>query len=180
MKTLLFNGTHFVLVMQKKFLYIMLYNILALLLFIVPIQCFGQEVVATQGETLIGPNGGLEYTVGEVVISTISNGDNTLTQGFHQTKTGFIFLKIIESNPEIIVSIYPNPVIEVLNIETNLYKNTIFTLYNAKGKVIIEKELTSITTSLDVTKLATGGYFIFFRNDELKINVKTHIIIKPL
>ena len=54
--------------------------------------------------------------------------------------------------------------IEVLNIETNLYKNTIFTLYNAKGKVIIEKELTSITTSLDVTKLATGGYFIVFRN----------------
>lgn len=134
-----------------------------------------QVVISSQGQTINGSNGSLQYTVGEVIISTISNGENGLTQGFHQTKWT---LEVLDSVPDINVSIYPNPASEVLNIETTLYENTIFTLYDAKGRVVIEEELTSIKTAVNVAHLARGGYFLVFRNEALKLSVKTHKIIK--
>jgi len=136
-----------------------------------------QEVISSQGGIQSNSTISLEYTIGETVINTIENGSNTLTQGFHQTKWT---LEVIDIYPDISVSIYPNPATEVLYIETSLYKNTIYTLSDASGRIVKEAELLSELTIVEISQFAEGGYFLVFRNDELKLDIKTHKIIKSL
>ena len=44
-----------------------------------------QEVVATQGDTYSNAIANIDFTIGEVIIDTGTDGTNDLTQGFHQT-----------------------------------------------------------------------------------------------
>lgn len=139
---------------------------------------FSQQVIGTQGETQMGANGSLEYTIGEVVINTISNGSNDLTQGFHQTR--WDITPFNDPTPDFEVIIYPNPVTDQLNIQTNLYKDVTYSLYDESGKVIIESILESELTSVPVDYLSGGVYFLALRNDKLKLSIKTFKIIKSL
>ena len=43
-----------------------------------------QEVIATQGNSSSNSSAILDYTIGEVVIITGTDGKNDVTQGFHQ------------------------------------------------------------------------------------------------
>lgn len=43
-----------------------------------------QEVISTQGDSYTNSNGTIDFTIGETVINTFTNGNTTLTQGFHQ------------------------------------------------------------------------------------------------
>ena len=76
--------------------------------------CFAQqsspEVVNSTGSSITDGTLVLEYSIGEIAITTISSGDNFLTQGFLQGEedllTG-IFSPDVSSNIE--VATYPNP-----------------------------------------------------------------------
>ena len=52
-----------------------------------------QEVVSTQGDSYSNTSGSIDFTVGEVVINTGTDGTNDLTQGFHQTNWNFVGLE---------------------------------------------------------------------------------------
>ena len=151
-----------------------------LLLLFTTIQLFAfcQEVIATQGETQVGANGSLEYTIGEVVINTISGGTNDLTQGFHQPMWEIV--PIDNPYPEIEVTIYPNPMTEQLNIETLAYEGLTFSLYDDRGRLIAENVLESQLTTIQVDALAKGAYFLTLRNESQKLSIKTFKIIKSL
>lgn len=47
-------------------------------------QTIERTVVGASGTTLSNVNASLDFTVGELVVATSSNGNNTLTQGFQQ------------------------------------------------------------------------------------------------
>ncbi|WP_299104289.1 hypothetical protein [uncultured Tenacibaculum sp.] len=47
-------------------------------------QTLERTVIGTSGTTLSNANASLDFTVGELVVATSSNGNNTLTQGFQQ------------------------------------------------------------------------------------------------
>jgi hypothetical protein len=44
-----------------------------------------QEVVSAQGDSYSNTSGSIDFTIGEVVINTGTDGNNDITQGFHQT-----------------------------------------------------------------------------------------------
>ena len=74
-----------------------------------------QEAVSTAGNHGKTTSGSLSWTVGEPVIKTITDGTNTLTQGFQQSRltiTAISDLKI----PGIELSVYPNPTNNFLSI----------------------------------------------------------------
>ena len=50
------------------------------------IAVHAQELVSTAGSYGETSSGSLSWTIGEPVIETITNGTNTLTQGFQQSK----------------------------------------------------------------------------------------------
>ncbi|WP_415372298.1 hypothetical protein [Patiriisocius sp. Uisw_047] len=55
-------------------------------------QSIEREVVASAGETISNGAVSLDFTVGELAVSDISNGDVVLQQGFHQTRR--LYLKL--------------------------------------------------------------------------------------
>ena len=73
-----------------------------------------QEVVATQGGSYSSSSANIDFTIGEVIIDTGTDGTNDLTQGFHQTNWNFVGLEDFAPNYE--ATIFPNPTEDVLNI----------------------------------------------------------------
>lgn len=66
---------------------IMKKNIFILVLFIatsLSSQTLERTVIGSSGKTLNSANASLDFTIGELVITTSSNGNIVLTQGFHQ------------------------------------------------------------------------------------------------
>ena len=76
-----------------------------------------QEVVSTQGDSYSNASGSIDFTIGEVVINTGTDGTNDLTQGFHQTNWNFLGVEDFAPSYEAII--YPNPTSDVLNIITS-------------------------------------------------------------
>jgi hypothetical protein len=120
------------------------------------ISLSAQEVVSSQGETYSNANGSIDFTVGEVIINTGSNGTNDLTQGFHQTNWNF--LGVEDFAPDYQATIFPNPTQDVLNIKTSVFENVTYTLYDAQGKLVMQNILSAEQTPIQVSQLAPGSY----------------------
>ena len=135
-----------------------------------------QEVIATQGDSYSNTSTQIDFTIGEIIINTGTNGTNELTQGFHQTNWNFVGLE--NHAPDYEASIFPNPTSDILNIKTSTFENVTYTLYNTKGKLILQGKLTADQTPIRVGQLATGKYSLILgsKNQKLKTFklVKTH------
>lgn len=129
-----------------------------LIIFVLTYACFAtaQEVVSTQGNSYSNGVGSIDYTIGEVVIITGTDGTNDITQGFHQTNWNFVGL--IDNDPEYQVSIFPNPTSEVINIKTTVFEDVTYSLFDASGKLIVEDKLSADQTTIKVDELAPGNY----------------------
>ena len=66
-----------------------------------------QEVVSTQGDSYSNTSGSIDFTLGEVIIATGTDGTNNITQGFHQTNWNFLGVEDFSPNYEAII--FPNP-----------------------------------------------------------------------
>ena len=63
----------------------MLKNTLLFFLLLTSVCVSAQEVIATQGGSYTSASANIDFTIGEVIINTVTDGTNYLTQGFHQT-----------------------------------------------------------------------------------------------
>jgi hypothetical protein len=115
-----------------------------------------QEVISSQGETYSNVNGSIDFTVGEVIINTGTDGTNELTQGFHQTNWNF--LGVEDFAPDYQATIFPNPTQDVLNIKTSVFENVTYMLYDAQGKLVMQNILSAEQTPIQVSQLAPGAY----------------------
>jgi hypothetical protein len=125
-----------------------------------------QEVVSTQGDSYSNSNAGIEFTIGEVIINTGTDGSHDLTQGFHQTNWNF--LGVEDFAPDYEASIFPNPTSDVLNIKTSSFENVTYTLYDAQGKLVLQSILAAEVTPIQVSHLAPGAYSLQLTFEEGK------------
>ena len=149
-------------------------NTLVLFLFFSSLAVSAQEVVATQGESYSNASASIDFTIGEVIINTGTDGTNDLTQGFHQTNWNFLGLEDFAPNYEAIS--FPNPTQEVLNIRTSMFENVTYTLYDAQGKLVMQNILSAEQTPIQVGQLAPGSYSLTLNNETQ--NLKTFKLIK--
>lgn len=133
-----------------------------------------QEVISTQGESYSTANGNIDFTIGEVIISTGTNGTNTLTQGFHQTNWNFVGLE--DHSPGYQVSIFPNPSSDVLNIQAEMFENVSYRLYDAQGKLVLQDLLSAELTPIRVIDLPVGSYSLTLTSE--REILKTFKLIK--
>lgn len=153
---------------------IMKKNTLVLFSFFVSIAVTAQEVVATQGESYSNASANIDFTIGEVIIDTGTDGTNDLTQGFHQTNWNF--LGVEDFAPDYEASIFPNPTSDVLNIRTSSFENVTYTLYDAQGKLVMQNILSAEQTPIQVSQLDPGSYSLTLNNETQ--NLKTFKLIK--
>jgi hypothetical protein len=138
------------------------------------ISVSAQEVVSTQGDTYSNASGNIDFTIGEVIVNTGTDGTNDLTQGFHQTNWNFVGLE--DHSPSYEATIYPNPTSEVLNIRTSTFVNVTYTLYDAQGKLVMQDMLFAEQTPIQVSQLAPGSYSLTLNNAIQ--NLKTFKLVK--
>ena len=133
-----------------------------------------QEVVSTQGDSYSNASGSIDFTIGEVVINTGTDGTNDLTQGFHQTNWNFLGVEDFAPSYEAII--FPNPTEDVLNIRASTFENVTYTLYDAQGKLVMQDVLSAEQTPIQVSQLAPGNYSLTLNNQTQ--NLKTFKLIK--
>ena len=138
------------------------------------INLFSQDVISSQGDSYTDSSASIDFTIGEVVTFTGSTIENNITQGFHQTNWSFVSVQDHVQDYQAII--YPNPTEDFLNIQTSLYQDVNYLLYDEMGKLILQGNLSSEKTSLDVSKIATGRYSLTLINS--KEALKTFNIIK--
>lgn len=116
----------------------------------------GQEVLSSQGESYSNASANMDFTIGEVIINTGTDGTNVITQGFHQTNWNFAGLE--DHAPDYEATIFPNPTEDVLTIRTSTFDNVMYTLYDAQGKLVMQNILSAEQTPIQVSQLAPGAY----------------------
>lgn len=150
-------------------------------------QSVERHVIATAGGTYYDGvnNFEMDYTVGEVAVTTISTTNNTLTQGFQQPfkLTLTAVQEYPDSDPQVIV--YPNPVIDQLNIsiekpETGVYRVIV---YDMLGQLMADKSFIAGSggtekLNIDFNPYATGNYFVRIMHEKKVLQTSKIIKIK--
>jgi hypothetical protein len=134
-----------------------------------------QEVISTQGDSFSNSTLGIDYTIGEVAILTLTNSSNILTQGFHQTN--LTVLGIDDYDASFQVHIFPNPANRVLNLELLNFEGLNYEIYDMLGRLFLKDKILNSKTFIDVNRLSNGLYLLVLTGENNQ-KLKTYRIIK--
>jgi len=157
--------------MDKKIL-LLVYTLI--ITFYVRGQSISPMVIANSGTYVSTGTNSLEFTLGELAVSTLNNTGNIITQGFHQTYTGSSYIN--EEEVGFTVNVYPNPTYHEVNVVLNSLLPMEFTavVYDSYGRQIFNSSVSSSSKlTLDFTTLAAGTYFITLHNSINHLSIKT-------
>ena len=134
-----------------------------------------QEVISSGGNYDETSSGSLSWTIGEATTETVSDGTNTLTQGFQQSNLTVTEIK--NSNLENVnITLYPNPTTDLVILETNNITDLDFKIYSTNGKLLKTEKVNNTETQIFFTEYSSGIYFLTISNT--KKQIKTFQIIK--
>ena len=132
-------------------------------------QSLSPTVTASGGGSESHGGVSLDWTLGESSITTLSNGNMTLTQGFHQPKLVEI-VGVDDYDSSIKVSLYPNPVIESLII-TSEEENLSFEIYDLNGQLVRQNEKLIGKANIDISSFVPTMYFIHIRKESKPVKI---------
>ena len=113
----------------------------------------------------------IDWTLGELTITTLQNSSQQISQGFHQPN--YIITSIEELPTEIgQISIHPNPTSGWLEMNLNFARSekVQIQLFDIQGKLIwtINKQGIQISEKTNLADLPSANYFLHFLVDENK------------
>ena len=140
-------------------------------------QSISPEVLSTSGDHFVNGSSQVSWTLGEISVETYQGSGSTLTQGFHQTEMSVVAVE--DFNIENVISLYPNPVFNQLNLDfgnrsPEPYKVTI---YDINGKSVYVTDYSNANFQrIDMTAYSPGTYTLTL--DFQNSNHKSFKIIK--
>ena len=154
-------------------------NYLTIILFLMSASVFAQEAVVTAGKTISSSTGSVSYSVGQVVFTTLSGTNGSVTQGVQQPYEIFVATAIPEAaGIDLKMSAYPNPVTDHLTLKISDYEsdNLYYRLFDMNGKLLKMKKVTEPQTQVIMQDLKPAVYFLKIIDNNKEI--KTFKIIK--
>lgn len=160
-------------------------------------QSIEKMVIAAGGKGLTAGNVKLDFTVGETFINTMSQVNNSITQGFHQPNlyvariadpedTTVVFsddiTETLSEQPVIAnnfkVEVFPNPATDHINIRMNELNNLkcFMFLSDTSGKLIEIKQLSQSESRIEFSTLPNGNYLVTVKSEDGLINESFKII----
>lgn len=121
-------------------------------------QSLTPEVVASSGESFTSSTIYLDWTLGELVTETFS-GNVELTQGFHQPTITPTSIDDLASSLGTI-KVYPNPTSGNLFIEREKRGDLQLMLWDMKGSVVMQVNMSDVMQELDLSQLTEGIYIL--------------------
>jgi hypothetical protein len=134
-------------------------------------QSISPTVVNSSGTTYKANGIQLDWSLGELAITTISNQGQSISQGFLQT--GLVFVSSDEPS-EISVQVFPNPVTDYLTILVEENEVEELSILDQTGKILSTQKFLPVVS---FQNLADGTYYVNLKNKEFK-TLKTLKIIK--
>ena len=135
-----------------------------------------QEVIATQGDYFSNTNGSITFTIGEVVVETLSNGSNNITQGFNN-QAELVVLGVDDIENDFQALVFPNPVADNLQLDIVDYTGLNYRIYDLQGRLISSKNILETKTNINLSKYSDGIYLLLLLNENNQ-KLKTYRIIK--
>ncbi len=124
-----------------------------------------QESVNASGGQLSGTGGSVAYSVGQIVYSVNTGPNGSVSEGVQQpyeisTVTGIEDIAI-----NFTVSTYPNPITDYLTLQIDVNEDhnielMSYFLYDNYGKLLRNERITGSQTSIDMSNLSPGIYFV--------------------
>ena len=148
---------------------------------IIVISGFGkfhaQQAIAATGFDATGSGGSSSYSVGQIDFSA-KGANNEITEGLQQPYEIVTLAVSDNGNVEKNISLYPNPVKDILFVDFNQEKfsNSTYQLYDAQGKLIKNGNFSQKKNELNFSMLPASVYIIRIFSDNKM--VKTFKIIK--
>ncbi len=128
---------------------------------IIVAQNLSPTVVNASGGVIQNTSNSLEWSLGELVVSTLTSPDNILTQGFLQPQTGFVPTEGIFDESHF--SAFPNPVFDKLVFQTDNPDIAIILVHDVSGRLVLQ---TAFQQSIDLQHLNSGMYIISLFNKQ--------------
>jgi len=124
----------------------------------VTVQAQRNEVVAAAGDYFKSSTGSVSWTLGELATETYSAQSKTLTQGFQQSRTGFV--TAVYDSYDQGVAVYPNPTADQLYLYTDRPAGLSYQLYSLVGVVLDQQAITQPETLISLNGLAPTIYLL--------------------
>ena len=138
-------------------------------------QTAERTLVASAGGSFSNASFSADYSVGEVVVMTLTSPGVILTQGFQQPPPSDV--SVIEPNPNSGISIYPNPGAGQyqLVLRDNVTDPVTIRIYDVLGKVLYSKVIDlsgNVPLELNLGHLATGTYYMRVSSDQYSSDIR--------
>ncbi|MFD2937674.1 T9SS type A sorting domain-containing protein [Spirosoma flavum] len=148
-------------------------------------QLFSPSVVAAAGSSARTKTLALEWTLGELVVTTAQTGGRLYTQGFHQPtlRVEELATRVELSGQDAAyrISVAPNPVVSVLNVSISApdENSLALSLMDMNGHQQLAKTVTGSTAPwpIEMAHLPAGTYLLRISQSTGR-PVKTYKIIK--
>lgn len=143
-------------------------------------QQISNDLISTSGNYDSNDDNQISWIIGESFTETLSNSENTLTQGFLQTNLEITSINEFQIK-ELEIEIFPNPTNEILNIIyiNNENDELYYSITNLNGKIISIGSIVEhdkVMKQIDFTNYNSGIYIITFSTK--KLNQSFQIIKK--
>ncbi|MFN4813476.1 MAG: T9SS type A sorting domain-containing protein [Bacteroidota bacterium] len=137
-----------------------------------------QESNNASGGNAIGIGGTVAYSLGQIAYTTNANASGTVSQGVQQAYEIFT-VGIKETELNISLSVFPNPIADNLSLQISDYKNEklLYHLFDIQGNLLSNGEVTAQQTQINTSSLPPATYFINVVNQDNK-QVQSFKIIK--
>jgi len=137
-----------------------------------------QETVTTTGGEASGIGGSSSYTVGQVVYTTNTGANGSVTQGVQQPYEIYVTTGVNQTAINLEMIVYPNPTTNylTLKVENEHIERLTYQVIDLQGKVIENKKVTADNTIIKMEALPKATYFLKVTDNNK--TVKTFKVIK--
>lgn len=152
--------------------------IISILLLGIGIAAQSQNATTTAGGNASGSGGTVSYSVGQVLYTTNTGSNGSVSKGVQQPFEISTVLGIEDNKISLNLKAYPNPTSDylILSIDKIEIGSFNFQLFDISGKLFVSKFITSPNEIIHMESLANATYFLkVIRNNA---EVKTFKIIK--
>ena len=139
---------------------------------------YSQETIPTSGGDATGTGGSASYSVGQIVYTTHTGSNGSISQGVQQSYEIFTLSNASLSTVNLSATTYPNPTSDyvVLAISDINLTDLSYALYDIQGRPIAKATISSKDTQIDMHSLSAGTYLLNVNQNNQKL--KSFKIIK--
>ena len=121
-----------------------------------------QETVTTTGGEASGTGGTASYSLGQVVYTTATGTNGSISQGVQQPYEIYVTTGVNQTAINLEMTIYPNPTTNylTLKVENEQIESLTYQVIDLQGKVIENKKVTADNTTIKMEALPKATYFL--------------------